>query len=298
MNIINLRFLSIIMVSMMFTLSVVGLAYAQVNIGNQTISSGVGILNPVADPTFNNNTGQVNASEIWITDEGNKDNVADIVINEIGDVDTTGVATGDFLQKSSGDWVDFDLFRTRNIWDVNQIFRNETNAITIGNGLFSTAYCILFHGFDENGTICWDNNGDEFEFDKNVNMINNKLLLGNAETFIQGIDSAQRDLTLSALQDIQFTINQDVPLKLDGNSLDVNDSVSIDFGAGVDFKISSDGSQGIVEGNAIYQTSSDNIGLFGTTPTNSRFINVDIDQASAQPSTYSIHSLLFLLLFL
>lgn len=49
---------------------------------------------------------------------------AQIAITDLSDVNTTGVSTGDFLQKSAGDWVDFDLFGTENIWTGEQHFGN------------------------------------------------------------------------------------------------------------------------------------------------------------------------------
>lgn len=61
-------------------------------------------------PGFDNNTAGVNHSifaDIWITSEGNKDDVSDILLDEIGDVDTTGVANSSVLAFESGtsNWI-------------------------------------------------------------------------------------------------------------------------------------------------------------------------------------------------
>lgn len=55
-------------------------------------------------------------------------------LTDLSDVDTTGVSTGNFLQKSAGDWVDFDLFGTGNIWSADQKFTAE---IQIGDASHS-----------------------------------------------------------------------------------------------------------------------------------------------------------------
>ncbi len=64
----------------------------------------------------------------------------DIFLNDLGDVDTTGVATGDFLQKSAGDWVDFDLFAAANTWSDTQDF----SSLDIGPYEFTHT---AFNGF-------------------------------------------------------------------------------------------------------------------------------------------------------
>lgn len=43
-----------------------------------------------------------------------------INLNDLADVDTTGVANGDFLQFNGTNWVDFDLLDTANSWGANQ----------------------------------------------------------------------------------------------------------------------------------------------------------------------------------
>lgn len=131
-----LNFFVLTFVLIIAIISVISLAYvsAQVNVGQiETDIEGVNIIVPDT-PLFNNNTASVNFSafaDIWITNEGDKDNVADIVIDELGDVDTTGVSTGDFLQKSSGDWVDFDLFGTANDFTATQTFSATTASAGI-----------------------------------------------------------------------------------------------------------------------------------------------------------------------
>lgn len=60
---------------------------------------------------------------------GETDNPANLTesipLNDLSDVDTSGVATGDFLQKSAGDWVDFDLFAADNTFTGDQTFSGE-----------------------------------------------------------------------------------------------------------------------------------------------------------------------------
>jgi hypothetical protein len=92
---------------------------------------------PQPDP-FDNSTDGVNSSvfaDIWITDEGNKDNVADILIDELGDVDATAPSVNDFLRWTGSIWQKFGLFSTQNLWTVNQSFENVTilDRIFIGN---------------------------------------------------------------------------------------------------------------------------------------------------------------------
>ncbi len=66
-------------------------------------------------------------------------------------------------------------------------------------------------------------------------------------------------------------------INLTGEGVNVNDNVNIDFGVGTDLRIYSDGSQGIVEGSTIYQTSSDLVGKFGTpVPTSGTRVETDL----------------------
>ncbi|MCH8052891.1 MAG: hypothetical protein IH895_02425 [Planctomycetes bacterium] len=48
---------------------------------------------------------------------------------DLSDVDTTAVSTGDFLQKSAGDWVDFDLFDSANTWTQAQTLSSSNKLI-------------------------------------------------------------------------------------------------------------------------------------------------------------------------
>ncbi len=57
-----------------------------------------------------------------IIDGVDKTNVEVISFNDLSDVDTTGVSTGDFIQFDGTDWVDFDLFATANTWTAAQTF--------------------------------------------------------------------------------------------------------------------------------------------------------------------------------
>lgn len=61
-------------------------------------------------------------------------------LDGLSDVDTTGASTGNFLQKSAGDWVDFDLFGTANTFTALQTF---ANGVTIENGLIVDSAGIL-----------------------------------------------------------------------------------------------------------------------------------------------------------
>ncbi len=50
-------------------------------------------------------------------------------LDDLSDVDTTAVTTGDFLQKSAGDWVDFDLFDSGNTWTQDQTLSSSNKLI-------------------------------------------------------------------------------------------------------------------------------------------------------------------------
>jgi len=135
---------------------------------------------------------------------------ASISLTDLSDVDTTGVSTGDFLQKSAGDWVDFDLLGTSNTWTDTQIF-GATNGITIGVGAFAISYTLTFDGQTADGVIRWDFLNDRFDFLDDINMTgtapNTRMIrFGNDDTFIRGSDTVLRDLDLSASQDINCII--------------------------------------------------------------------------------------------
>ncbi len=170
-----------------------------------------------------------------IIDGVDKSNVEVISFNDLSDVDTTGVSTGDFIQKSAGDWVDFDLFGTQNTWTANQIF-GATNGITIGVGAFAVAYTLTFDGQTADGVIRWDFLNDRFDFLNDINMISNMIRFGGDNTFITGGDTAQRDLFLSAGQDIQCEIVGVTNLKISEGAVTIGSGV-----AGVDYTLTFDG---------------------------------------------------------
>lgn len=52
-------------------------------------------------------------------------------LGDLTDVDITGVSTGDFLQKSATDWVDFDLLAASNTWTGVNTFQNANAPLLI-----------------------------------------------------------------------------------------------------------------------------------------------------------------------
>ncbi len=101
--------------------------------------------------TFDNNTGSVNLSEfaeIWLTNEGQMDNVPDLyssflddgfnasTLDQLSDVDTTGVTQNDFLKKGPGDdWLDFDLFASENNFIAAQSFSKTGTSIDVAQSI-------------------------------------------------------------------------------------------------------------------------------------------------------------------
>jgi hypothetical protein len=57
-------------------------------------------------------------------------------LDDLSDVDTTAVSTGDFLQKSAGDWVDFDLFDSANTWTQDQTLSSSDKLILRDSAIF------------------------------------------------------------------------------------------------------------------------------------------------------------------
>lgn len=126
------------------------LVSAEVNIG-ETPSTIRGVFIEIPEaPEFNNATGGVNSSEfaeIWITNEGNKDNVADILLNEIGDVDATSPTNESVLSfnADSGNWLSIvlDTFHLQlrtfffNKTDIRNGYYNKTDLLVRNEGTIS-----------------------------------------------------------------------------------------------------------------------------------------------------------------
>jgi hypothetical protein len=122
------------------------LASAAVLVG-QTSEVIQGVTIEIPSPiVFNNNTGGVNSSEfaeIWITTEGNKDNVADISLDEIGDV-STSPSNESLLSYDSGisQWISITLNTLHlqlqtfffNITQTEERYYNKTDFNSNGVG--------------------------------------------------------------------------------------------------------------------------------------------------------------------
>ncbi len=89
---------------------------------------------------------------------------------DLSDVDTTAVSTGDFLQKSAGDWVDFDLFAAANTWTAANTFTGSANPLVIGSGAAGVDYQLKFDGENNDGLLVWKEDEDYFLFADDVLM--------------------------------------------------------------------------------------------------------------------------------
>lgn len=78
--------------------------------------------------TFNPFTGELDAIQ---------DITETISLDDLSDVDTTGVDTNDFLIYNGSGWVDFDLFNSANFWSNNNTFGNTRLKIQSVNPLFT-----------------------------------------------------------------------------------------------------------------------------------------------------------------
>lgn len=57
-------------------------------------------------------------------------------LNDLADVDTTGVTANDFLQFDGTNWLDFDLFATANTWTADQTYATATKLLFRDTGTF------------------------------------------------------------------------------------------------------------------------------------------------------------------
>ncbi len=112
----------------------IAFVYAELEIGNpETEIRGVSL--EAFEKGFDNATAFVNSSqfaEIWITNEGNLDNVADINLNDIGDVVLTSPVQWSFLTFVGSNWIDSPLSINTTIDErTRSIQYNATSIVTV-----------------------------------------------------------------------------------------------------------------------------------------------------------------------
>ena len=120
-------------------------------------------------------------------------------LGDLSDVDTTGASAGNFLQKSAGDWVDFDLFAANNTWaGTNQfdgnLYLGDTNtgfSVSSGNMTFDLASGKSFL-FDVAGTTEMTLEANRLTFNQGANRV--VLDFATASQLTIRIDSFDRYL--------------------------------------------------------------------------------------------------------
>ena len=174
---------------------------------------GIGTISPSVELDVD---GDINGTNLTVTEILTRG----INTTEIGGFFSAPCASGEAMQdiEDNGTYVCV-LFSDFGPWDNDSVHTfirsgfptNVTiNNLTIGEGEFSTTYCIFFDGNNNDGNFCWNELNDRFLFRDDINMLGGtQTRYGHDETFIQGQDSANRDLALSAFQDAHIIINGD-----------------------------------------------------------------------------------------
>lgn len=120
-------------------------------------------------------------------------------LGDLSDVDTTGVAAGDFLQKSAGDWVDFDLFASNNTWAGTNQFNSSVLlgdastgfSVSGGNMTVDVASAKQIN-FDIAGSTELFLKADELRFVQGANNVALKFSLASSLIFsVDGFDRYQ-----------------------------------------------------------------------------------------------------------
>lgn len=168
-----------------------------------------------------------------------------LALNDLSDVNTSGVVTSDFLQFDGTNWLDFDLLAAANTWAGVNTF---SDVVQCSNRIDMT----------DNKKIRWGANVslkkltgfNILEVDGDVDFLNDIFL--NLETTAGFVKNSATTGKLSGGNSIDISddtnLSATVPLILTGDvlSIDPQDNEKIEFGVGNDGAIYSDGTDMVI----------------------------------------------------
>lgn len=256
---VKLGFLSILLFFVSFLL-----VSANVEIGEgETTIDGVEIVFP-KPPAFMNNTGSVNKSqfaEIWVTNEGDKDNVADISTSELTDDNTYAEITGDAFTGNVA--INFADFSIRNSAPATTLICADATAdcviggagglsVTLGlTDLVQTQiWDTLTVGIDDEGEdvkFHGDTEGNQWKYNAGLNKVE---LIGDMDISFGDLDMSANGNVIKNIGDIGTDFTATGGLNL-ADDLTLGDDVELGLGNAQEFTMTFNGSDTLINPQAV-----------------------------------------------